>query len=116
MAEAVLEIALHNLSSLLQKELGLFLGVDREMELYPAHSVQSRLCLKMPRRRFSPTELSRIGCASSKMQLTRLMTSWMSVPQRPFDWSTKETRYEVLACPLSFIPSMLCSVSRLLRK
>jgi len=32
MAEAVIEVVLHNLSSLVQKELGLFLGVDRELK------------------------------------------------------------------------------------
>ncbi|GAU47642.1 hypothetical protein TSUD_238610 [Trifolium subterraneum] len=31
MAEAVIEVVLNNLSSLIQKELGLFLGVDREL-------------------------------------------------------------------------------------
>ncbi|KAI9073426.1 hypothetical protein K1719_044611 [Acacia pycnantha] len=113
MTEAIVEVALETLSSLIQKQLGLFLGVNREMERLSNVLTTIKAVLEDAEEKQLMDKALRIGCASFEMWLTCWRTSWMSVPRMPFPWNT-DTRYKALAYTLS-IPLMSCSVTKLPR-
>jgi len=82
MAEAVPELALDNLSSLIQKKIGLFLGFEKDFKSLSSLITTIKATLE------DAEEKQFTDKAVKVWLLTSSMISWTSVPPMPGSWST----------------------------